>query len=118
MAGLTTHILDTANGCPGEGIRITLLRVGADGTLDPLKVAISNSDGRVDSPLLEGAEFRVGTYQLEFAAGDYFRARDTALSDPAFLDVIPIRFSVADEGAHYHVPLLVSPYSYSSYRGS
>ena len=118
MAGLTTHILDTANGCPGEGIRITLFRVDADGTLHPLKVAISNSDGRVDTLLLEGAEFQPGTYQLEFAAGDYFRARDTALAEPAFLDVIPIRFGIADEDTHYHVPLLVSPYSYSSYRGS
>jgi len=118
MAGLSTHILDTANGCPGEGIKITLSRVTADGALQTLKATVSNSDGRVDEPLLDGADFKVGTYQLEFAAGDYFRARGTALAEPAFLDVIPIRFSVADESAHYHVPLLVSPYSYSSYRGS
>jgi len=118
MAGLTTHILDTANGCPGEGVRITLSSVVADGTLHPLKTAISNSDGRVDVPLLLGPDFKVGTYQLDFAVGDYFRARGTELAEPAFLDVIPTRFSVADEDSHYHVPLLVSPYSYSSYRGS
>jgi len=118
MGRLTTHILDTANGCPGEGIEIVLFKVGTEGSLKRLKSVVSNSDGRVDAPLLEGAEFAVGTYQLEFAAGDYFRARGTALADLAFLDVIPIRFGIADADAHYHVPLLVSPYSYSTYRGS
>jgi len=118
MAGLTTHVLDTANGCPGEGIKITLSKIAAGGTLETLGTFVTNSDGRVDGPLLEGSAFQVGTYELVFAAGDYFRARGTALPDPAFLDMIPIRFSVSDAGAHYHVPLLVSPYSYSTYRGS
>ena len=117
MGYLTTHVLDTANGCPGEGIKITLYRV-EDGGLFEVKTAITNADGRVDGPLLEEADFGTGIYQLEFAAGDYFRARGTELNDPAFLDVVPIRFGIAEEGAHYHVPLLISPYGYSTYRGS
>ncbi|MNT08397.1 5-hydroxyisourate hydrolase [compost metagenome] len=79
---------------------------------------MTNHDGRCDQPLLEGADFAVGVYELEFAAGDYFRAQGTQLPEPAFLDVVPLRFGIADVNAHYHVPLLVSPWSYSTYRGS
>ncbi len=118
MGYLTTHVLDTANGCPGVGIKITLYRVGPDGALENLFMATTNSDGRVDGPMLDGDDFKPGIYQLEFAAGEYYRARGTALEDPAFLDMVPIRFGVADTRAHYHVPLLISPYGYSSYRGS
>lgn len=117
MGRLTTHVLDTANGCPGEGIHITLYRV-TEGGLTLLKTAKTNHDGRVDAPLLEGKELTEGHYVIEFAVGDYFRTQGATLSDPAFLDMIPIRFGVADAGAHYHVPLLVSPYGYSTYRGS
>ncbi|WP_417450335.1 hydroxyisourate hydrolase [Kordiimonas sp.] len=118
MGRLTTHVLDTANGCPGEGIQIRLYRLAEDGSEQLLCEAVTNDDGRVDGPILEGADFTVGTYLLEFAAGDYFRARGTMLPELAFLDVVPIRFGLADAGAHYHVPLLISPYGYSTYRGS
>jgi len=118
MGRLTTHVLDTANGCPGEGIRVILYALGADGGMELLLEAVTNADGRVDAPLLEGAAFKVGSYMLEFAAGDYFRAHGIELSEPAFLDIVPIRFGIADAGAHYHVPLLISPYGYSTYRGS
>jgi 5-hydroxyisourate hydrolase len=118
MGKLTTHILDTANGCPGEGIKISLYRMADDGVRILLKQVVSNDDGRVDGAVLGGEEFEVGTYELEFAAGDYFRAKGTKLAAPAFIDVVPIRFGIADSAAHYHVPLLVSPYSYSTYRGS
>ncbi len=117
MGRLTTHVLDTANGCPGEGIQLTLKRIeGTEQTV--ICDAVTNDDGRVDRPLLEGEDFKPGIYVLEFSAGDYFRALGTDLPDPAFLDVVPIRFGIADPEAHYHVPLLVSPYGYNTYRGS
>jgi len=118
MGRLTTHVLDTANGCPGEGITIKLYRLGVDGALSELKSVITNDDGRVDGAILEGSDFTKGDYLLEFAAGAYFKARGVLLAEPAFLDIVPIRFGIADEDAHYHVPLLISPYSYSTYRGS
>jgi len=118
MGQLTTHILDTANGCPGEGVRIALYSLAADGSRKLIKEAVSNDDGRVDGPLLSGDAFKAGSYELEFAAGDYFRAKGVTLAEPAFLDIVPIRFGIADEGAHYHVPLLISPYGFSTYRGS
>jgi 5-hydroxyisourate hydrolase len=113
MSKLTTHVLDTAHGCPGKGISLRLYR---DGRV--LTEARTNDDGRCDAPLLEGASFKAGRYRLEFHAGDYFRARGVALPEPAFLDVVVIDFGIADEKAHYHVPLLISPYGYSTYRGS
>jgi len=118
MGRLTTHVLDTANGCPGEGIQVKLFRVGEGGTLALIKEAVTNSDGRIDSPLLDGSAFKIGTYVLEFATGDYFRTHGARLPDPAFLDLVPIRFGISDADSHYHVPLLVSPFSYSTYRGS
>ncbi len=114
MGRLTTHVLDTASGRPAAGVRVVLRR---DGSGDVVAEAVTNSDGRLDKPLLEGAACRAGGYELTFYVGDYFRKNGTALADPAFLDVIPLRFSMAED-AHYHVPLLVSPYGYSTYRGS
>lgn len=114
---LTTHVLDTARGRPAGGLMIELLHVeGLDHHL--LKTVRTNEDGRVDAPLLTGIDIARGIYELRFHAGDYLRATGTVLPDPAFLDVIPIRFGIADTSAHYHVPLLISPYSYSTYRGS
>lgn len=115
MGRLTTHVLDTARGRPAAGLRIELLRAGAD---EPLAVIRTNADGRADAPLLEGEAFAKGNYELRFHAGEYLRAGGAALPEPAFLDVIPIRFGIADPAAHYHVPLLLSPYGYSTYRGS
>ncbi|NTJ43045.1 hydroxyisourate hydrolase [Agrobacterium larrymoorei] len=118
MTGLTTHVLDAAHGIPAKGLKIDLYRLDGD-VRDKLKTVETNSDGRVDGgPLLIGDEFRKGQYELVFHAGDYLRSRGLVLPEPAFLDIIPIRFGIADEAGHYHVPLLLSPYSYSTYRGS
>lgn len=117
MGKLTTHILDTAHGRPGKGIEITLYRCAGDGR-ELLARLVSNSDGRCDAPLLAGEALQSGTYELDFAVGDYFAGLGLELPRPAFLDVVTLRFGVADAAAHYHVPLLVSPYSYSTYRGS
>ncbi|CDZ30797.1 hydroxyisourate hydrolase [Neorhizobium galegae] len=118
MTGLTTHVLDTASGKPAEGLSIELYRLNGE-TREKLKTVVTNSDGRVDGgPILIGETFLAGEYELLFRAGDYLRARGIALDEPAFLDVIPIRFGIADTTAHYHVPLLLSPYGYSTYRGS
>ena len=117
MGRLTTHVLDTANGRPGAGVRITLYRnLGERYAL--IKDAVTNADGRCDAPLLEGAAFAPGRYRLVFAAGDYFATTGMALPDPPFVDEVVLDFGVADGNAHYHVPLLVSPWSYSTYRGS
>jgi 5-hydroxyisourate hydrolase len=112
MGRLTTHVLDTSIGKPAAGVRVVLRR---DGVV--VAEGATNADGRMDRPLVEGAAFERGDYELSFHVGGYFRARGVALADPPFLDVIPIRFSVFDD-SHYHVPLLVSPYGYSTYRGS
>ena len=118
MTGLTTHVLDTALGKPAEGLKIDLLRIDGERSI-LIKSMVTNSDGRVDGgPILFGESFLRGTYELLFHAGDYLRSIGTALSEPPFLDVVPIRFGIADVTAHYHVPLLISPYSYSTYRGS
>ena len=117
MGRLTTHVLDTSLGRPGAGIAITLFALG-DGARQELTRTLTNDDGRCDAPLLEGPDFKVGTYELEFAAGAYFRNHGTPLADPAFLETVPIRFGIADASSHYHVPLLLSPYGYSTFRGS
>ena len=114
MGRLTTHVLDTSLGRPAAGLKIELL--AGDGLL--LKEAVTNSDGRTGEPLLEGAAFAAGVYELRFHAGDYLRTRGIAAAEPAFLDIIPIRFGIADASQHFHVPLLLSPYGYSTYRGS
>ncbi|BAZ43751.1 5-hydroxyisourate hydrolase [Chondrocystis sp. NIES-4102] len=113
---LTTHVLDTANGCPASGIAIALWKLESDSkTL--LKITITNQDGRTNEPLLADEELQVGVYELIFSVGNYF-ARYDDYPDPLFLDQIPLRFGISDTQAHYHVPLLVSPWSYSTYRGS
>ena len=116
MGRLTTHVLDTARGRPAAGLRIELFSLDEGRRL--LKSAVTNTDGRADAPLLEGDQFRAGGYELLFRAGEYFRASGTVLASPPFLDDIPIRFGIADPAQHYHVPLLLSPYAYSTYRGS
>ncbi|MFP7909652.1 hydroxyisourate hydrolase [Pseudomonas aeruginosa] len=117
MGRLTTHVLDAAHGCPGHGIVVDLYRVDGD-RLEHVASRTTNDDGRCDSPLLEGDAYRSGVYQLQFRAGDYYRARGVALTEPAFLDVVVLRFGIDAGQDHYHVPLLISPYSYSTYRGS
>ena len=114
---LTTHVLDTASGRPAAGLKIWLYRVSGN-SHRKIKEAVTNADGRCDEPLLEGKAFQAGQYELVFFAGDYLRASGgDALPAPLFLDQIPIRFGMAED-KHYHVPLLLSPYGYSTYRGS
>jgi 5-hydroxyisourate hydrolase len=113
---LTTHVLDTATGKPAAGLSIALYRLDGQAR-SHLKTVATNADGRCDAPLLAGEEFATGEYELVFAAGDYLRKSGAKLAEPAFLDIVPIRFGMA-EPAHYHVPLLLSPYGYSTYRGS
>ncbi|HUG60346.1 MAG TPA: hydroxyisourate hydrolase [Methylomirabilota bacterium] len=115
---MTTHVLDTALGRPAAGVSAELLRLSEGGAWAPVAGVTTNADGRVDGPLLAGADFVPGVYELRFHVGDYLRRTGAAVSDPAFLDVVPIRFSVADADQHYHVPLLVSAHGYSTYRGS
>ncbi len=113
---LTTHVLDTALGRPAAGLAITLFRIEGESRMQMKKVC-TNADGRVDTPLLAGNDFRAGVYELVFSAGAYLKAQSCMLAEPPFLDEIPIRFGMAEHG-HYHVPLLLSPYGYSTYRGS
>lgn len=117
MGKLTTHVLDTANGRPAAGMRVVLMRVHATHT-DTLQTLMLNHDGRADQPLLEGPDFQRGHYRLVFSVSAYFRLHGTDLPDPPFLDEVPLDFGIADPNVHYHVPLLVSPWSYSTYRGS
>jgi 5-hydroxyisourate hydrolase len=114
---LTTHVLDTMHGGPAAGVRIELRRLD-DGTPMIVRDVRTNADGRVDGGLLVGADMQAGRYELLFHIGDYFRARGVSVPDPAFLDVVPVRFGIADAAGHYHVPLLASPWAYSTYRGS
>jgi len=117
MGKLTTHVLDTANGCPAAGMFVRLYRFDAQGPQWLCSLRL-NADGRADAPLLQGADLTAGRYRLVFELGAYFRARGTALPEPAFLDEVPLDFGVADPAGHYHVPLLASPWAYSTYRGS
>jgi 5-hydroxyisourate hydrolase len=119
MGKLSTHVLDTMHGCPAAGIAIELQVADAGaGGWRRIASATTNADGRTDAPLLVGDALRSGRYRLTFAAGDYFRRRGVALPDPPFVDVVTLDFGLADPGGSYHVPLLVSPWSYSTYRGS
>lgn len=117
MGRLTTHVLDTAHGRPGAGIELKLYRVTA-AARQLIETRTTNADGRCDTPLLADASFAPGVYELDFAVGDYYAALGLDLPQPRFIDVVTLRFGIADAGAHYHVPLLVSPYSFSTYRGS
>ena len=117
MGRLTTHVLDTMNGCPAAGMRVSLHRRGTDGSRH-IKSVLLNADGRPDGPLLEGDEFAAGRYALVFGVAEYFRGRGVPLPDPPFLDEVTLDVGLADAGGHYHVPLLASPWAYSTYRGS
>ena len=114
---LTTHVLDTARGRPAAGMKIALYRVSGNAHRKLVEM-VTNSDGRTDAPILPQEKFATGTYELVFFAGDYLRETGQAGAEPLFLDQVPIRFGLSDGAAHYHVPLLISPYGYSTYRGS
>ena len=117
MGKLTTHVLDTAHGCPAAGMAVALYRL--DGLAAALlKSVVLNQDGRADAPLLEGAQFVPGRYRLVFGVAAYFRSLGAVLDNPPFLDEVPLEFGLAVAGQHYHVPLLASPFAYSTYRGS
>ncbi len=117
MGKLSTHVLDIAHGKPGAGVKLALFSVGLDGKV-LLKMDITNADGRCDVPLLEGASMTTGRYELVFHAGDYFAAQGIALPAPRFIDLVTLAFGIADANENYHVALLLSPWSYSTYRGS
>jgi 5-hydroxyisourate hydrolase len=117
MGHLSTHVLDTAGGCPAAGMKVTLLRIDS-GHAVTLKAFTLNDDGRADGPLLDAASMAVGQYRLLFEVAPYFRARGTVLPEPPFIDNVQLDFGIADAAGHYHVPLLVSPWSYATYRGS
>jgi len=129
MSGLTTHILDLTHGTPASDVVIELFyqeagvtseattrAANSDWTL--LKTAVTNPDGRLDQPILSGEEMKIGSYELVFHIGDYFRSRKVMVSEPPFLEQVPVRFGIAEPTKHYHVPLLVSPWGYQVYRGS
>ncbi len=117
MVRLSTHVLDTARGAPAKGVTIELHRVD-NGERLHLKTMITNADGRTDSPLLAGERLEAGIYELTFRAGDYLRSSGATLTDPPFLDDIVVRFGIAEPEGNYHIPLLLSPFGYSTYRGS
>lgn len=116
--GLTTHVLDTAQGRPAAGLRVDLSRLDPDGRPRLLRTIVTNADGRADGPLLGPQELEAGRYELAFHVAAYYRAAGVALPDPPFYDVVVVRFAIADPGAHHHVPLLASPFGYTTYRGS
>jgi hydroxyisourate hydrolase len=118
MGRLSTHVLDTTHGRPARGMAIELLEARPEGGWAALKTVITNADGRTEAPLLTSEEMRPGRFQLRFHVGAYFRALGVDLPDPAFLEHVPIQFGIADSQGHYHVPLVCTPWSYSTYRGS
>lgn len=117
MGKLSTHVLDTMHGRPGKGMRVQLFRLDEQGR-HALVDTITNADGRCDQPLLQDEQMKPGVYELQFDAGDYFSAQGVQLPQPRFLDVIVVRFGIADPQQNYHVPLVVTPWTYSTYRGS
>jgi 5-hydroxyisourate hydrolase len=118
MARLSTHVLDTAHGRPAAGLELELYRIGPGGQRTFITAASTNADGRTEQPLLSGETLPVGLYELVFHVAAYFKAQGVALPEPPFLDELPIRFGIAEARGDYHVPLLLSPYGYSTYRGS
>lgn len=118
MGKLSTHVLDTAHGSPAAAMRVELYRIGVSGAPELIKRTVTNLDGRTDVALLSGDELRTGIYELQFHVAEYFEGCGAEQANPPFLDLIPIRFAIADVDGNYHVPLLVSPWSYSTYRGS
>ena len=120
MGRLTTHVLDTARGCPAAGVRVRVYALddAEAGRRRLLRDVVTDADGRCAAPLLEGGAFAAGRYEIVFGAGAYFAASAAALPEPPFVDDVVLRFGIADPGQHYHVPLLVSPWSYATYRGS
>ncbi len=118
MGRLSTHVLDTANGIPAQGVALALYRLSETGAPLLLKNSITNADGRTDAPLLEGADCVVGCYELVFHIGPYFLKHGHSPAGHQFLDAVPVRFHITDAQARYHVPLVCSPWSYSTYRGS
>ncbi len=117
MGSLTTHVLDIAQGKPAAGVVIALFRMNGD-EREPVHEVVTDKNGRTGEPLLRDAEFQAGTYELVFAIGAYFAGQDVLAGDPPFLDAVTVRFTVADPIAHYHVPMLATPWSYTTYRGS
>ena len=115
---LTTHVLDTAHGCPAADLKLELWFLKSEIEHDLLKTVITNADGRTDTAILNGPDFQVGQYRFVFHVGDYFAKRGLILPKPNFLDEVLVQFGIADIETHYHVPLLVSPWAYSTYRGS
>lgn len=115
---LTTHVLDLSLGKPANGVVVELWQVGSDNQFESIQTSCTNEDGRVNSPLLEGASMNKGIYEIRFYVGDYFRNRGVLLETPSFLDCVPVRFGISEPASHYHVPLLISPGGYSTYRGS
>jgi 5-hydroxyisourate hydrolase len=118
MGHLSTHVLDTAQGRPAPNVSIDLHILGVEGSWKHIKQVTTNADGRTDQPILAGDQFRVGTYMLTFHIGSYFKAAGLITTERPFLDLVPLRFSIADHDGRYHVPLLATPWSYSTYRGS
>ncbi|MEN9419362.1 MAG: hypothetical protein RI988_2982 [Pseudomonadota bacterium] len=119
MGHLSTHVLDTANGCPAAGMRVALQRSREDGSFQTVRSVTLNSDGRTDGgPLLDAGSMACGRWRLVFEVAQYFGARGAVLPEPPFIDVVNLDFGISNAQGHYHVPLLVSPYSYSTYRGS
>lgn len=118
MGRLSTHVLDTASGKPAQGVALELRRIGADGSSTLVRRATTNADGRTDAALLAEADFATGEYELIFAIGDYFRGAGAIPAGPAFLEKVPVRFQMTDPDGRYHVPLVCSPWAYSTYRGS
>jgi 5-hydroxyisourate hydrolase len=118
LAGVTTHVLDVTTGRPAEGVRVELYALASGSVRELIADLVTNADGRTDEPLVSADQARAGQFEIIFHAGDYFRRRRAELADPPFLDIVPIRFGLADPHAHYHVPLILSPWSYSTYRGS
>jgi 5-hydroxyisourate hydrolase len=118
MGRLSTHVLDTANGSPARDMAVELWRIAQDGARTHVFTIRTNADGRTDAPLMIGESYRPGRYELRFHVADYFRRQGAVLPEPPFLDIVPLAFAMSEADGHYHVPLLCSPWSYSTYRGS